>query len=1164
MQSPVPAGTIDWQPGRYLFCERQVKPMFRSALAKDAIREIRGTLSRFLSIFAIMALGVGFFAGVQATGRDMRLTADAYFDGSQLMDGHIVCTMGLSEGDVAAVRALPGVSGVLPAHFVDAVALSKDNFLVRVHSLPSLPAGSPDNLNQPRLIQGRLPQAPGECLADAGIRDLYGFGLGRTITLASGRKDEALSDTLARKSYEIVGIVESPMYIDMTKRGNTTIGNGSLDAFLIVPEENFTAGYYTDLYVAYGPARQAPAYTPAYSEASAALAKALEGLEQARAPARLEEVRAEAQEEIDKAQVELDDGVREMDEKLADAARKIADAEQKLLEGEADYRQGLRDYEEEIGKAQAELDDARAQLDEGYEQLREAREELKAGEEELREGKAALKKAEAGYDLLEENLAVMDNILGQIPDSVPGFDGGVPVEYIPGLEDLVAALNENFTGAGGESLGFGSLLVATVELPNPVPGGEPVAVDCVTPASKGAVLAALEGYRQGVAAQLEDARAEIADAEDYLSWGRRELAENRRLLAKAKAEYEEGLREFEEEKAKAQEKLDDARRQIAEGRAEVEDGKAEYEDKKAEAEAEVADARQKLDDARRDLSELELPQWYVQERADWLPAYGNFGDDADRIDNVAAVFPVFFLGVAALVCLTTMTRMVEEQRGQIGTAKALGYSGGAIAAKYLFYAVAASLLGSLLGLVVGFRLFPTVIYNAYCILYDMPPVIAPFHLSTGLWACLAAVACSALVTLSACWGELRGAPAQLMRPKAPKAGRRVLLERIPFLWNRLTFIQKVTVRNLFRYKKRVLMTVVGIAGCTALMLTGFGLNDAIADIVRNQYVDIFHYDLMILYSGDGDPDNLDAIREAVAGEESISAALEQSVETMTAVGANGKQLDVNVTTLSDPGAVGAFVTLRDRLSHEPVTVQPSGAVVTEKLAALLELGPGDSFTVRDPDGRERRITVSGITENYASHFLYMAPGYYREVFGRDPAWNGYLANLSDPSVENAVAEELLALEDMLAVSPTSTIKAEFGNISDNFKFVVVVLIVSAGLLAFVVLYNLTNINITERTREIATLKVLGFYDGEVSAYIYRENTALTLLGAGAGLLLGVALTKFVVVTAEIDAIMFGRDIYPLSYGAAAVLTLVFSALVNLVMVFRLRKISMVESMKSVD
>ncbi|MEA5010420.1 MAG: FtsX-like permease family protein [Angelakisella sp.] len=1135
-----------------------------SALFKDIRREVTKTISRFLSIFAIVALGVGFFAGVQATGADMRLTADRYFDSHKLMDGHVISTLGLSQKDVDAVAKISGVTGVMPSHFTDAVALSSDNFLVRILSLPQTNTDSSHQLNQPRVIEGRLPQLPDECVIDTNIRNLYQFEVGRTITFAAGKKDENILDTLSRKSFRVVGVVESPMYIDMTTRGNTTIGNGSLNAFVLLPEEAFVSDYYTDLYVTYAPAAQAPAYSQEYDTAVEQLMDELTQLERVRAPARLEEVKAEANEEITKAEQELAEGKAEMEEKLAEAEQKMADAEEKLKEGEADYRQGLIDYQEEIGKAQQELNDAREKLDEGWAALREAREDLVAGQKELDAAKAQLKKGEEGYTLLVQNISAITASVDAIPDSVNGFSPGVPVEFIPGLTTLVDALNNNFTDQNGQSLGIGELLVTTVEIPNPVPEGEPIAVECVTPASKIAVKDALENYRVSTAAMLEMARKEIAAGEEDLAYGKQLYRESRQELEKGNQEYEEGVAKFEEEKAKAQQKLDDAKQQIEDGKRELAEGRAEYEEEKAKAEADIAEAEAKLADAKQELAELELPEWMVQSRTDWLPSYGNFGDDANRIDNVASVFPVFFLGVAALVCLTTMTRMVEEQRVQIGTAKALGYGGFAITSKYLSYAVIASFLGSLVGLGVGFKLFPTVIYNAYGIMYDMPPVVAPFWGLTGFVACSAAVLISAAVTLSACWGELRESPAQLMRPKAPKAGRRVLLERIPFVWRRLSFIRKVTVRNLFRYKKRVLMTITGIAGCTALMLTGFGLNDAISDIVRNQYVDIFRYDMMIFHNSDAEKTSLNTIRNTIAGEENIESWIAQSMETMTAIGKNDKLLDVNLVAVEEPEKLGEFITLRQRLDHKPLVIEPQGAVITEKMATLLELSVGDTLTVRDSDNVTHSLKVTGVSENYAHHFVYMTSDYYQQTFGIPAPFNSYLANLRDISLENAVAEELMGLEDVLGVSPTSIIKSDFGNISENFKFVVVVLIVSAGLLAFVVLYNLTNINITERMREIATLKVLGFYDKEVSAYIFRENTALTLMGAGVGLLLGIALTRFVVVTAEIDAIMFGRTIYGFSYLIAALLTMAFSAMVNFFMYFRLKKVNMVESMKSVD
>ena len=1125
------------------------------ALFKDTLRTMARTMSRFLSIFAIVALGVGFFAGVRATGSDMRLTADLYYDRTQLADAHVLSTMGLTQGDVEAAAAIPGVSGVMPALYVDLLTLSGENFTTRVISLPDLDPDDPNYLNQLSLVEGRLPTAPDECVLDSAAAQEFGFSIGRVITFAAGSSDQNLDDWLSRKSYTVVGIAESPLYIDMTRRGSTTIGNGTLSAFVYIPQENFVTDYYTDLYITCGPALPLAAYSEEYDAQVELLLEELEALEAVRAPARLEEVRADAQAEIDDAQAELDDAQAELDQELADAWQELEDARQELTDGEADYQQGLEDFEREISEAQQELDDADAELDDGWAQYRDGRDQLREGEQELRDSLPLLQAAEAQA---AEQTAQLEGLAA----SLDLLDPTQPITPDGPYGELLAALDA-VAGQDGTSLRLGSLLVDGPEM-DLIPEES-------WPAARAEKIAgvetALSNMIQTINAAIQEARQEYDQGVEDIQEGRRELQEARKELERGREEYNEALAEFEEQKAEAQQELDDARRELDDGWAELADGQREYEDQKADAEGEIADAQQEIRDAQRDLEDLELPEWYIQDRYDFASAYGSYRDDAQRIDNVAAIFPVFFLGVAALVCLTTMTRMVEEQRGQIGTAKALGYSSGAIAAKYLIYAVTASLLGSLVGLLVGFRLFPTVIYNAYRIMYDMPDITAPFWWGTGLISCLAATAVSALVTASACWGELRAVPAQIMRPKAPKAGQRVLLERVPFLWRRLGFIQKVTVRNLFRYKKRVLMTVAGISGCTALTLAGFGLNDAINDILGNQYTDIVTYDMMALYRSDGDAGDLEAL-DRLTGEGNaigVAARETQYVQSMTAVSqVSQKRLDVNLTVTQHPEALGGFITLRTRLGHEPISIPEDGAVVTEKLATLFELSPGDNLVLQDSDGAEYRLRVAAVTENYASHFVYLGPEYYREVFGEEPEYNCQLLNLRDPSLEDSVSQALLENESVLAVTLTSTIRSQFGSISDNLKYVIAVLVMSAGLLAFVVLYNLTNINITERTREIATLKVLGFYDREVSAYIYRENTALTLMGTALGLLLGIALTRFVVATAEIDAIMFGRQIYPFSYAVSAALTLAFSAFVNFVMHFRLRKVDMVESLKSVD
>ncbi len=1145
------------------------------AMLKNTLREVRHTFSRFLSIFAIVALGVGFFAGVRATGPDMRLSADGYYRAYHLADMQLLSTLGFSDADVAAVRAVDGVAGVMPSWYVDVIAQMGDNFVTRVEPIFDLPADDPGHLNQLRLAEGRMPQAPDECVIDYKVLKSGAVGLGDTVTFQEGKPDDDLDDLLARRSYRIVGAAESPVHVDQTKRGNTTIGGGSIDICVYVPAENFIADYYTQLYIAYDKALDAPAYTDAYDRAAEELEARLEDLETTRAPARLEEVRAEGREKIDDAQAELDDGIREMDEKLADAARTIADAEQKLLDGQKkledgqrDYDDGLREFNEEIEKAQEEMDAAKRELRDGWDQYRDGRIQLMEGRKALDKAKEQLDAAQAEYNAKKQGFTQLLGALAALPfsDEVPFLPASEP-----GVAQLADSLNAGFVDDQGQSLGFGDLLLTEVNVGT---DEDPVLIRAATPGTRDAAAGAVTAYQQGIEAQLAQGRMGYESGLVELEDGHRALSEARRELERGDRKYQEGLEEFEEEKAKGlaeledgRKKIDDARRQLADGQAELADGKREYEEKKAEAEAEVADAQQKLDDARQDLSDLELPEWYIRDRGDYATAYQNYKDESERIDRIAAIFPVFFLAVAALVCLTTMTRMVEEQRTQIGTLKALGYTSGAIAAKYMVYALSACFLGAVFGLTVGFKLFPAVIYNAYNILYAMPgsALLCPFHWDVGLVSILAACLCAGGVTYAAVYGELRNMPAQSMRPKAPKAGKRVLLEAIPFLWRRLSFTTKVTMRNLFRYKKRVIMTVVGIAGCTALTLAGFGIQDAVDDIILNQYNDIVLYDIMVVYDEDSTPQEAADIRGAMDGQDGVEAWLDCYFQSLTAVSEKtGRKLDVNLSVPDRPQELPRFINLRTRIGHDPVPLGDDGAVITEKMSTLLELDVGDTFLLRDGDNREHRLRVSGITENYAAHFVYLTPAYYRQVFGEEAPRNTLLADLADRGLEDPVARRLLEEDGVIAVSQSSTIRGEFDNMSSSMGYVIMVLIISAGLLAFVVLYNLTNINITERIREIATLKVLGFYNREVSAYIYRENIILTVLGNLAGLLLGTVLTRFIVLNAELDSIMFGRNIYWESYLMAFALTLLFSLIVNVVMYFKLRRISMVESMKSID
>ena len=1085
------------------------------AFRKDTLRTMRKTLNRFCSILLIVALGVGFFAGVRATGDDMRNTASDYYTDYNAMDIKVLSTLGFSQNDVEAVEAVAGVKQVYAGKYVDCLTLCQDNFLTRVLSLPQDPESS-QTMNRLRVLTGHLPQAANECVVDEKIQYKYHFELGQTISLGSADPLDDLENSLENTEYTIVGIVNSPMYLDMTRRGSTTVGDGSLDAYLYVPEENFTAEYYTELYVTAEGSGDLNCYTEEYDNLAAALKTALEPVGEARGELRMQEMADYLNEKIPEAQ-----------EKIADAEAQLADAEQQLTDAAnelANARKQIEDGEKELEDGRAELEKQKAQYEKYEQQYEEGKQQLEAAKLQMTAVDAAKAQLAAGKAQINAIMGRMENLP---EDSV----------LLPILADTLAPTLNELTDANGKKLNLGDKLYD--------------ADGNVTPATVAATRTAVNDYFSSMEKQITSA------AGQYES-GKAELEQSRKQLDTYKAELE-----------KAEKKLSDGEKKLADARIKLADGEKEFEEKSADARQKIADGKEELNrgklqlsDAEEMLEKLSPAEWYLYTRKDLALGVGEFGDDAARIDNISTIFPVFFLAVAALVCLTTMARMVEEQRTEIGTLKALGYTDREIQKKYLIYSLSATVLGSGLGLAVGFKLFPTVIYDAYCIMYDLPPVEAPFHWGVAAICVVVALGCVTLVTCSVCRGVLSEMPANIMRPKAPPAGQRVLLEKVPFIWRRLSFSHKVTVRNLFRYKKRVLMTIVGIAGCAALVLTGYGLQDAISDIVTNQFQQVFRYDLLAGYSAEDEAEE-QALFAQLESDSNIKEWMPQYRATITAVGAK-HSYEVNLTVSKDYTRLTDFVSLQERVSRKGLTPEKEGAIITEKLGTMLGLKAGDTLILRDSDNRTYALEIAGVSENYASHFVYISAEYYEEIFGKAPEYNAVIVDLADRDDWAATSEKLLAGGTVQMVSSDAELLAQYMNITDNLGYVVAVLIVSAGLLAFVVQYNLSNINITERTREIATLKVLGFYDSEVSAYIYRESVILTILGTGLGLLLGTALTRFVVSTAEVDSIMFGRNIYWPSFLMATLITFLFSFLVNWAMHYRLKKINMVESMKSVD
>ena len=1067
----------------------------KNRLLTDFIREVRHTYSRFLSILLLSALAVAFLVGLRATAPDMEYTADNYYDSHHLMDGYVMSTMGLTQEDLQALAQADGVDQVEGAWSVDATAVDS---IVSMRSMP-------EALNLLNVVEGRLPQQVDECVTEQMLLTALGLEIGDTLSVTL---EEADQDSLTRTSYTIVGTVQSPLYVG-TDRGSTTLGSGSIDAFVYIPGENFDLDVYTTAYFTGDGMEALNSYSQAYADQLSALVDSLDPLAQERANLRDEEVRSEAQKELDDARSELADAQKELD----DAKKELDDARAELDSGWADYESGLATLEQEIKDGQAKLNAARSQLEESqtrYEQ----------GKVDYQEGLAQYQDGQTAY---EDNLAQLDAQQEEVARGYEEYyDALKPFEGTPMYDQMVEQLAPQKA----------KLDEAAAQIQ--------------------------AGYTQlaQVKAQLEESKAELDAAQA-------QLQDAAQQLDTGWAEYQSGQQTLDQEEARGRSQLAQAKAELDDGEAEYQKGLEEYEQAKADAQPELEQAQADIDQGQKELDAMATCEWYVLGR-DTNSGFVSYSQDAERVDNLSSIFPVIFFVVAALACLTTMTRMVEEQRTQIGSLKALGFSRLAISQKYIGYAFVASLVGGLIGLGIGATLIPAVIANAFQIMYAIPGLDYKMQLPLFVLAVLAAVACTTGAALWACLSTLIDTPANLMRPRAPKAGKRVFLEYIKPIWRRLSFTWKVSMRNLFRYQKRFWMTVIGIGGCTALIVTGFGLHESIFDVLDKQFDEISLYDATVGLDEDLTEEQKQGIENYLDGEEAVADYMFTYQQMMDA-STTGTSYDVYLFAVDDVEEFGRFVDLRHRSDHSPVELDGSGVVIDEKLSELLDVSVGDTITL---EGDQRvEAVVADITENYVYHYVYLTRDLYTQLYGEDYQNNVMLLAYQDGmgvDVSNQTSETLMKMDGVASYSYIATIRDSFEDSMDAINYAVVIIIVAAAALAFVVLYNLTNINITERRSELATLKVLGFYDGETTAYVLRENVFLTIFGVILGLVLGRFLHSWMVLTVEVDLVMFGRTAPPYAYVLAAALTALFSLIVNVAAHFRLKKIDMVESLKTVE
>lgn len=1200
------------------------------ALFKDTCRSIWRTKARFISIILIVALGIGFFAGIKATAPDMKETANQYFITNNLMDLRVLSTVGFEEADVEAIREIDGVQAVMPAYFVDGLVLvdgkrlidmDGSEFSVRAHSinmemLKAWADGTNDAayMNRPTLIEGEWPKNANECLVDRSeLSTPDEFQIGSTITIESDRED--LSDSMETTEFKIVGIVESPYYISF-ERGNSLVGSGKVGAYILVPDTAFKTDYYTDLYIKVDgtTASGFDAYGEEYDDLMAPVIAELEELAAQRAPVRAEALRPEmtsalAQARIDYAQAEVDtqqkieDARKALDEALEFAkngeeqiAQKeeefnntLSEVQREFAAGKAEHSAGLNEYYQRVNQrniAAAQLNAARNELNTAQKTYDENAAMLEEAEKKISDAKSRISSGETQVKFLEQTINTAETIAGDIASGndstyqelldraieIFGEDSTI-VEQIKNLTNITAGgMTQEAAELIAQNLGNykDDLVKAKADLEA---GKKELAAGEAEYDANNAKLKAAK-------AELDAAKAEITAKEAQLEEVDRQLQSAQSELQQAGFSLDVGQLMLSSQQSQALMELQQAKQKLEEAKQAAETGEEDFEKAKADAETELSRAKLRLSAGEQKLADLDNATWVVSDRND-IPGFTGYGQTADRTQALAQVFPIFFFLIAALICLTTMTRMVEEERTQLGTLKALGYDNKAIVSKYLIYAILASLIGSVIGLAAGFVVLPMAISAAYGIMYTLPTVHIQFIWSTALIGTVIAVLSTVGATFLACYKELATCPAQLMRPRAPKAGKRVFLEKIPFIWKHLNFTSKVTVRNIFRNKRRFLMTALGVAGCTALLLTGFGLNDSISAIINKQFNDggIAMYDAQLVLK---DPVTDASAESPIITELKDTSGIENAMLTYMKVlhahsDRSDEELEVNVLVPQSSAQLAQFVRLQNRQSGEPLSLPEDGVLITEKLATQTNTDVGDEIIVTKLDDSEVKLKVAGITENYTFHYVYISPALYEQAFGEEAQFNYVMAQLSDElkaeqptkdgeegTQKGRLATELMKWPEINAVVYTTQTIDTFNNVIDALSLVVVVFIVAAAALAFVVLYNLSNININERVRELATIKVLGFYDKEVDAYIYRENVFLTVIGIALGLVIGVFLHRFVVSVAEVDVVMFGRTISWLSYVLGAAMTVLFAVIVNWIMHFRLKKISMVESLKSVE
>lgn len=1167
------------------------------ALLRDTFRTIDRTKSRFISLVAIVALGVSFFAGINATAPDMRDTARQYYIDTNAMDLQVISTAGLTADDAYILSTINGVEAVSGEKFVDGVLLVDKQkvsdvdgaeLIVRAYSLDVAKAIDAENgvddrsfLNRPQLIEGSWPTQLNQCLVDASnLSTPEEFKIGATVTLQGAGTD--MAGTLVNTDYTITGIIRSPLYISFD-RGNTTIGTGKLGCFVYVPQENFKTDYYSSLSIKLEGTDRMDPYSEAYSDYVTPYVEYISSIAEERLAPRVASLRSQYTTLVTQGEADYNEAKTRIDQQIAAGAEQVAQILDLAQNGDAQLAEYKRQYNEKAAEVSAKIGSSKYEHSTQYatwEEKNRQYQETQAMLQQYSNAKTEYQLAKTEYETANNQVQSLLQMVNYLEQLVATTRAAITQLHAT-QDNAVDATIGRFLASGLVGSEVDSI-VNSVRSLTAVGTAEEIAAYLepqlqsleLQLANTRAQLQQTQAQLDAKKIELDNAAAMVAQLEQtqaQMNAAKAALDDAERALASASSDIQEGEMHALLELAQAKSDITAYETNLRLAKAQAATAEAAFEEQKAAAYAELDEARNKLEDAKTFLLNLDNAKWYVNDRNDALRGYDEYGSTADRTAALAIVFPWFFFIVSSLVCLNTMTRMVEDERTQLGTLKALGFTNKEIVFKYIFYALLASVIGGVTGMLIGSALFPFALTKAYAIMFAVPPTVLKIRPLYAIIGLATSIGTTVFAAYGACHRSLTAVPSTLMRPKAPKGGKRVLLERFPALWSRFNFTWKVTLRNVFRNKKRFIMAVIGVFGCTALLVAGFGLDKSINTSLEKQFTDsdsIFRYDLQIVTNGSDSATTADALNYVRSRPEIAAANLTyMKVFDTTSQEEPDKRMETYIVAPDDDACFQNYIYLRDYKTGEFLPLQQDGAIISRKLAKRLDLDVGDNIYVDLDDGTFLPIQVAAVAENYIFHYIYLSHGAYVSIFGAEPQYNYVSARLAydlSPEQKENLSHDLMDEYSISALAYQDDIQRSFESIFDSLGYIVIVLVVSAGLLSLIVLYNLSSINIHERTKEIATIKVLGFTPREVSSYIFRENILIGIIGTLLGLLGGVGLHRIVIMVGEVDIIMFGRDAGVMAFVYATVLSMAFTLLVNLILRRNLNKVDMVESLKSIE